>query len=128
MDVRAAIDVVGDAGDVARLLAAEEGDEVGDVVDVAAAAGIWATSCALRSPVSAPPLNVGFDEAGSDGVDRHTVRPQLSGQRTGEPSSAAFAAEYAQHRIPRRPAQLRLRTGRRCDRNRAQPCRERPAG
>jgi RNA 3'-terminal phosphate cyclase len=38
MDVRAAVHVVGDAGDVAGLLAAEEGDEVGNVVDVADAA------------------------------------------------------------------------------------------
>ena len=45
--------------------------------------GIWATSCALLAR-KRPAADVGFDEAGSHGVDRHTIRPQLSGQRAGE--------------------------------------------
>src|SRR4051794_17157694 len=37
MDVRAAVDVVGDAGDVAGLFPAQVGDDIGDVVHIAGA-------------------------------------------------------------------------------------------
>ena len=94
--MRAAVDVVGDAGDVARLLATEEGDEIGDVMDVATAAD-WNLGDELRPALARkrPASDVGFDEAGCDGVDCHPVRPQFSGQCSCEAEPAALAAEYA---------------------------------
>jgi hypothetical protein len=63
----------------------EEGDEVGDIVDVAAAADRdLGDQLRLTLPRKRPAGDIGFDEARGDGVDRHTVRPQLSGQRAGE--------------------------------------------
>src|SRR5687768_15562693 len=86
VDVRTAVDVVGDAGDVARLLAAEEGDEVSNVVDVAAPADRdLGDELRLTLARKRPASDIGFNKAGRDGIDRHTVRPQLSGQPTGEP-------------------------------------------
>jgi len=78
--VGAAVDVVGDAGDVARLLPTEEGDEVRDVVNVAAAADRDLRD-ELRLTLAGERAagDVGFDESGSNGVDRYPVRSQLSG-------------------------------------------------
>ena len=47
--------------------------------------GIWATSLRLTFARKRSAADVGFDEAGSDGVDRDTVRPQFTGQRPCEP-------------------------------------------
>ena len=76
----AAVDVVGDAGDVARLLPTEEGDEVRDVVNGPAAADRDLRD-ELRLTLARQALagEVCFDEPRSDGVDRYPVRSQLSG-------------------------------------------------
>ena len=67
VDVRAAVDVISDAGDVARLIATEEGDEVGDVVDVASAAyRDLGDELRLTFACKRPAADVGFDEAGGD--------------------------------------------------------------
>ena len=64
MDVRAAVDVVSDAGDVARLLPAEIGDQVGNVGDVAAAANRdLGNQLCLTLARQCPAGDIGFDEA-----------------------------------------------------------------
>jgi hypothetical protein len=64
MDVRAAVDVVSDAGDVARLLPAEIGDQVGNVGDVAAAADRdLGNQLCLTLARQCPAGDIGFDEA-----------------------------------------------------------------
>src|SRR5690349_2398861 len=91
VDVRAAVDVVGGAGDVARLFAAQVGDQVGDVGGFAFAAD--------RDPgedllfLLAGELargDVGVDQSGCHGVDGDAVGAQLAGQCAGEPELGGF--------------------------------------
>jgi hypothetical protein len=71
----------------------EEGDEVGDIVDVAAAADRdLGDQLRLTLPRKRPAGDIGFDEARGDGVDRHTVRPSSRANARANPSSAALAA------------------------------------
>ena len=81
-----AVHVVRGAGDVARLLAAQVGDQVGDVGRPALAAHRYPGEDLLL--LLADQLaggDVGVDQPGRDGVDRHAVRAQLAGQGAGEP-------------------------------------------
>ena len=55
--MQAAVDVVGRRGDVAGVLAHQEGQQGGNVLDGAdPAQGMSALICALRSSVSVPPM------------------------------------------------------------------------
>src|SRR3954465_5487078 len=77
VDVRAAVDVVGGAGDVAGLLAAQVGDEVGDVAHPAVAAdGDPGDELGLALALQRPAGDVGVDQPGGDGVDGHPGGPQ----------------------------------------------------
>jgi hypothetical protein len=94
VDVRAAIGVVGDASDVARLLSAEKGDQVGDVVDVAAAADRdLGDELLLALAGKHPSADVGFDEAGATELTVAPFGPNSRASARANPSSAGFAAE-----------------------------------
>src|SRR3954447_6807268 len=85
VDVRAAVDVIGGAGDVAGLLPAQVRDEVGDVADPAVAAdGDPGDERGLALALQGSAGDVGVDQPGSDRVDRDPVGAQLAGERSGE--------------------------------------------
>src|SRR3954454_18676839 len=70
VDVRAAVDVVGGAGDVAGFLSAQVGDEVGDVADLAVAADRDpGEQRGLALALEGSAGDVGVDQPGGDGVD-----------------------------------------------------------
>src|SRR5205085_12076128 len=81
VDVGAAVDVVGGAGDVAGLLAAQEGDQVGDIVHVAVATHRdTGEELRLALALEGAAGDVGVDQAGGNGIDRQAVRADLAGQ------------------------------------------------
>ncbi len=92
----AAVDVVGDAGDVARLLPTEEGDEVGDVVDVAATADRdLGDERRLTFACKAPPVMSVSMKPGATELTVTPFGPSSRASARANPSSAAFAAEHA---------------------------------
>ena len=92
--MRAAVDVVGDASDVARLLSAEKGDQVGDVIDMAATADRdLGDELLLALAGKHPSADVGFDEAWATELTVPPFGPNSRASARANPSSAAFAAE-----------------------------------
>ena len=94
VDMGAAVDVVGDAGDVARLFTAEVGDEVGDVVDVATAADRdLGDELLLALAGKHPSADSVSMKPGATELTVTPFGPNSRASARANPSSAAFAAE-----------------------------------
>ena len=93
MDVAAAVDVDGGAGEVAGVVAGQEGDDGGDFVggghpadrDVAGEFGFLL--------VGGADADGGVDGAGGDGVDGDAAVGDLAGQGFGESEDGGLADE-----------------------------------
>src|SRR5690242_4058959 len=84
-DVRAAVDAVGDAGDVGGVLAGEPHEQGGDLLRSGLAPERHGRCERPLGVVVAADADVCVDDAGGDGVDGDAVLGELARHATGQP-------------------------------------------